>query len=145
MGTTSRFGALVLFVVIGFLVAVGPAALADGATPEAVTDEPLTVDYSAPSQVAETGISYNGTVTITNGGTALEAGEDYDWNATTGTVEWYNTSATTEGDVVDIDYTVYDTTEGTDGLADMSRIWLIPLALIAAAILGLAALRAVRG
>jgi len=137
----SKFGALVILVIVGFIVGVFPAALADGATTTTVTDESITVDYQNTTSVAEDGVSYNQTVTITVDGTTLTDGTDYDWNATTGAVTWYNTSATSDGETALIDYGVEQVTESSRQLADITTILLVVLALIFTLIMGMTAIK----
>lgn len=137
----SKFGALVILVIVGFIVGVFPATLADGATTTTVTDESITVDYQNTTSVAEDGVSYNQTVTITVDGTTLTDGTDYDWNATTGAVTWYNTSATSDGETALIDYGVEQVTESSRQLADITTILLVVLALIFTLIMGMTAIK----
>jgi len=145
MGDT-KFGALVLILVLGFLVAVGPAALADGATPTDVQDESLTVDYDTESNVSETGLEYGSNVTITNAtGAALQGGTDYEWDATVGNVTWYNTSATSEGELATNHYDVKQGSDENKQLADIVGILTLPLALLILLILGLTTVKVVNG
>lgn len=137
----SKFGALVILIVVGFLVGVAPAALADGAQTTAVTDESITVDYQNTTSVAENGVSYNASVTITADGTTLSEGTDYDWNATTGAVTWYNTSSTSDGQEALIDYGVDQLTDESRQLAQISKILLVILALIFTLIMGMTAIK----
>lgn len=132
----SKFGALVLLVLVGVVVGVLPAALADGAVPQAVGNEPITVDYSQPVSVDEDGVTYNETVTVRNSAGTELADTDYDWNATTGEVDWINTTATADGEQAHIDYTVNQITSTSQQLAQFIDIWTVPLALLAMLVLG---------
>jgi len=144
MGDT-KFGALVLIIVLGAIVALGPAALAEGAVVVAVTDESITVDYDREVSVNESGLEYNESVTITNDGTTLQEGADYEWNATTGNVTWYNTTSTSEGDEAQIDYEYEAVTEESQQLAQLISIFEIPLALLVLLLLGMSTVKAVNG
>jgi len=144
MGDT-KFGALVLIIVLGAIVALGPAALAEGAVVVAVTDESITVDYDREVSVNESGLEYNEPVTITNDGTTLQEGTDYEWNATTGNVTWYNTTSTSEGDQAEIDYEYEAVTEESQQLAQLVSIFEIPLALLVLLLLGMSTVKAVNG
>lgn len=145
MGDT-KFGALVLILVLGFLVAVGPAALADGATPTAVEDESLTVDYDTESNVSESGLEYGSNVTVQNStGATLQDGTDYEWDATAGNVTWINTSATSEGELATIDYEVEQVSNESKQLADIVGILTLPLALLILLVLGLTTVKVVNG
>lgn len=135
MGDT-KFGALVILVLIGVTVGVLPAAMADGASETTVTDEELTVDYDAESSVAESGDFYSEIVEIDNAGTTLEAGTDYTWNNEIGNVTWIDTTATTEGDTVAINYSAFDIDQEADGIAALVSLFQVPLALLGLLVLG---------
>lgn len=137
----SYFGGLVLLVIVGLIVVAVPAAMADGAEPNDVTGETIIVDYDKQTSVEHTGVEYNETVTIEANGATLEAGTDYDWHASTGNVTWYNTTATSNGDDGTIDYTVYQVSETSRSLGQISAIILWALAFCALGVLGMKALR----
>lgn len=139
MGDT-KFGALVLIAVIGFIVAGLPAALADGAQTETVTNESLTVDYGNESTVSLSGVTYSDTVEIVANDTTLEDGTDYEWNSTIGNVTWIDTSATSDGDDALINYSVDQVTAESQQYADVLSILVLPLALLITLLLGLSAI-----
>jgi len=139
----SKFGALVLIITIGFIVAGLPAALAEGAVSNSVGNEPITVDYSNESSVDESGVDYNSSVTITADGTTLEDGTDYVWDDSTGNVTWNDTAATTDGEQAYISYDVEQITDESNQLARIVSAYTLPLALLVLLILGLSAYAAV--
>lgn len=79
-------------------------------------EEMLTVDYNTPSAVNENSTveNYGDDPTLTNSSNGqLVAGTDYEWNATSGEVTWFNTSNTTSGESVDIIYRAHQRTGET--------------------------------
>lgn len=135
MGDT-KFGALIILLVIGFVVGVLPGAIADGAELTEVPDEQLTVDYDAESSVAVDGDFYSETVEIEKTGTPLEAGTDYFWNNDEGNVSWNDTTATTDGDTVTINYTAFAVSQTSEGIAALISVFEVPLALFGLLLLG---------
>lgn len=107
--------AVVVILLLGLAVpALGTAHTYAGTPFE--YEETLTVDYTDDSSVSENATveNYGTDPTLTNSsGTELVAGEDYDWNATSGNVTWFNTSNTTSGEAVDIEYQAYQRTDET--------------------------------
>lgn len=89
------------------------------ATVQGAENESVTVDYTNNSTVSADAVSFNETVTITSEGTTLTDGTDYEWYHETGTVEWYNTSSTTEGDTAWVDYTYQYRTQETEDVSGM--------------------------
>jgi len=79
-------------------------------------EETATVDYTTAYSVTQSATvdeRYRDAVTVTAGGTALVRGTDYRWNATSGNVTVLNTSNTTSGDAVDIEYAAFQRTGET--------------------------------
>lgn len=113
-------------VAVVLLIGVGAAALSSGyeasSTEVQVTDEQATINFSDPTTVSEgtRSLGWNETVNIeTDGGTQLEDGVDYEWDAENGTVTWYDTGSTTAGDTALIDYRYRDTDEQTESLGSI--------------------------
>lgn len=130
------FGVVVLVVIVALIATAGSAALVDGAKPTQIDDEPIVVDYDAPSTVDVEGVEYSETVNITvNGGTVAD-GTDYNWYPSNGTVVWENTAPTADGDNGTIDYTAYQVTDSSRKLAQISAALLIGAALVAVWIIG---------
>lgn len=78
--------------------------------------EDVSVDYTSDSEVAAnaTQEGYSESVTITtSSGDTLAAGSDYAWNASTGTISWYNTSNTTSGATATVEYGAHQRTANT--------------------------------
>lgn len=97
--------------VIAVLVAVvglaGASATQSGSY-SATASDTTTIQYNTTYSVSEpvdgSVDAYNDTVTITANNTTLEEGRDYQWDASNGSVEWLNSTATSDGDSATIDY-----------------------------------------
>jgi len=140
MGDT-KFGALVIFAVVGFLVAGGGSALVAGAQANAVDNESFSVDYTSDYSVAETGIEYRYEVTVRDKNfNELTRGIDYEWDESSGDVTMLDTSATNSGETAYVTYTVEQVTDESERYADLIGPLLVALALTAALILGLGSL-----
>lgn len=99
-----------LAVVFLFIVTVLPGlnfAANDNTTVLTVENESLTVNYSDPSAVdpAEEALGFEPNATVFNAsGAELANGTDYEWRPSNGTVAWFNTTATTDGESASITY-----------------------------------------
>lgn len=101
------FGVVAVLVILGVGVVAFTPAFAAGS--DRVSNvETLSVDYQDPQNVtqnvSEGGLPNADSVTVTNNGTELEPDIDYRWNETSGNVTFVNTSATSSGDDVEIQY-----------------------------------------
>lgn len=67
------------------------------------------------------GFSSNVTV-YNNSSTELVEGQDYEWNATDGSIFFYNTASTNDGDPFTITYTYFQNTEGVRELSGPIRV-----------------------
>ncbi len=89
--------------------------------------EAVTVDYSENTTVdnADTATSFydNETIQTDGGNTTLEDGIDYEWNTTTGEIQWLNTTATTDGDTATITYTYQYHGQTTSNIAALLQPW----------------------
>jgi hypothetical protein len=128
------FGVIALIIILGVGAVAFAPAYADGADRQSVTNESITVDYSGPQSVAESGLEYDDTVSVTNSsGAELAAGTDYDWNATAGNVTFQNTSATSDGETATISYQYreasaqHETRAGIAGFVGQALTWLLVL------------------
>lgn len=117
-----------IFAIVAVVLLIGVAGAALGqsdrqaAEPQSVTNESLTVNYSAPTAVdnGEPRYGWNDSVTVYNAsGNQLQDGTDYEWNSSTGEVTWFNTSATTDGETASISYTYEQRDATTAGLASL--------------------------
>ena len=123
MSSLWKVGVLLLLVV-AVLPALNLAYTDHSRTPHSVENESLTVDYDAPVPVDYDAPEYSGTVALTSSsGTNLTAGTDYTWNATTGTVMFLNTSATTAGNTAHIDYEYLERTQTTQLVSGSITPW----------------------
>lgn len=107
MSNIGKLGAVLVLLAVGSLAA---GASFSGATHVfTVTGESVTVDYDTDTTVsaADVAVSFYDNETIYNTTGNLAEGDDYEWNTENGTIDWNNTSQTTDGEVVSIDY-AYD-------------------------------------
>lgn len=99
------FGVVALLLILGIGAVAFAPAYAAGGERVSVANESITVDYSGTQSVDESGLQYDDSVTVRNSsGAVLDAGTDYEWNATDGSVAFQNTSATTDGSEAAISY-----------------------------------------
>ena len=106
--------AVVLAGVIGVAWAVGAEYQDAPETTHSVTDEAISADVgnwtSVDAPNYATGFEDNETITNSTGAT-LSEGSDYDWNASTGSIYWYDTSSVDDGEAMNVDYTYRTKTE----------------------------------
>jgi hypothetical protein len=128
------FGVIALIIILGVGAVAFAPAYVDGADRQSVTNESITVDYATPQSVSESGLEYDDTVTVYNSsGAQLDAGTDYEWNATSGNVTFQNTSATTDGETASISYQYraaseqHETRAGIAGFVGQALTWLLVL------------------
>lgn len=78
-------------------------------------EETLTVDYQNDSEVSENATveGYGEEPTIVANDQVLVQGTDYEWNASAGSVNWQNTTNTSDGDSAQITYRAYQRTPET--------------------------------
>jgi len=72
------------------------------------------VDYNNTTSVSQpaTAEGYSTNITITTeNGKVLNAGEDYQWNDSTGDINWTDNVNTNDGEAVTVDYAAYQRTE----------------------------------
>jgi len=119
-------GRLWTVVAIACVLALAVPVVNGGYTEAAGTDatDSTTIDYSADYQLATDGDGYVVERVNTSSATLTE-GEDYTVNGAT--IEWQNTSATTDGEAVDIQYQALqpdsDTRQGKQILGT-AGVWL---------------------
>lgn len=105
--------AVVLVGVMGIAWAVGAQYESAPETTTNVTDESIVADVGnwtaldAPDYAQD---HYDETITNSSGAT-LTNGTDYDWNASTGEIYWYDTSSVDDGETMQVDYTYSAKTE----------------------------------
>jgi hypothetical protein len=99
-----------------FVIGIGSAAWADVPRQSYdVSNESMTVEYGEykPVDPAEShrlqSAADNETVNVS--GTTLAEGTDYEWNASDGTIIFFDTSATSPGQTAEISYTYQGTTK----------------------------------
>lgn len=116
MPTRSTYVVLLVLIGVGLLFAGSlNVAYQQSGQQHTVENETHTIDYTAESSVnaPERAFSYNNTVTVAANGSTLSRGTDYEWNSSTGTLTWLNSTATTEGDTALVNYAYEAPTEGT--------------------------------
>lgn len=107
MANRGLFTFALLFLGLGLLFAGANVGYQQAVTDFNETNESITVDYSQTVQVDQTGdaFSYNDTVTVYNSSDAeLVEGDDYTWYASNGSVAWFDTANTTDGEQASISY-----------------------------------------
>jgi len=122
MPTRSTYTVLIVLIGVGLLFAGGMnVAYQHSGTQYTIANETHTVDYTADSSVntPERTFSHDNTVSVTANGSTLSRGTDYEWNSSTGTLTWLNTTATSEGDTALVDYAYEAPTEGTQERRDI--------------------------
>jgi hypothetical protein len=106
--------AIVLVGALGIAWAVGAQYQAAPETTEAVANEAATADVGNLTAVdaPDYAQKFEDNETITNStGATLQEGSDYDWNASTGEIRWYNTESVDDGESMSVDYTYTAKTE----------------------------------
>lgn len=122
----STLGKLATLSVLLVLIAIGTgAAYTNAAKTQTVTNESITVDYSAatPVDATDEAVSFGSSVTVFNSSdTQLTNGTDYTWHPSNGSVTWHDTSLTTDGETAAItyDYDVQD--DNTQAIAGVLRM-----------------------
>jgi len=106
--------AVILVAVLGIAWAVGAQYQQAPETTTNVTDEDVVADVGNWTAVdaPEHARSFGDDEVITNSsGTQLDEGSDYDWNASTGEIYWYDTSSVSDGETMQADYSYTSKTE----------------------------------
>jgi hypothetical protein len=106
--------AVILVAVLGIVWAVGAQYQAAPETTTNVTNEDVVADIGNWTAVdaPDHARSFGDDEVITNSnGTQLQEGTDYDWNASTGEVYWYDTSSVDDGETMQADYSYTSKTE----------------------------------
>lgn len=129
-GNIWHLAVVALFLVL-LLQAVG-VGYSDAAQTAGVTNESMTVNYSAPVSVANTSAhAYSDTVTIYNAsGSELVADTDYTWHSSNGSVSWANTTNTTDGETAAISYDYEYHSDETNGFMSLFESMAVPLGLL---------------
>lgn len=102
--------ALLLLVGIGVAWSAGAAYQDTPAKVHNVENETIEVNFSSQTAVDAPGYTlgfYENETVYNSSGAELEEGDDYQFNATTGEVTWYNTAELTDGESASISYS-YD-------------------------------------
>jgi hypothetical protein len=119
VGEARMLGAAVITVTLVLIVlnTIMSLGIIAGET-STVTNESITVDYGNLTYVSQDAGSYDSNVMVYDSGdTELTEGMDYDWYANNGSVGWYNTTETTDGETATITYSY--TTGGTGPYASV--------------------------
>jgi len=132
----STLGKLATLSVLLVLIALGTgAAYTDAVETTAVTNESITVDYSASTPVDATGeaVAFNSTVTVFNDSAVELVNEtDYTWHPSNGTVTWNDTGNTINGETATISYEYDAHTDETESVAAVLRtgLWVSGVGLL---------------
>ncbi len=112
MTKTFNIVATALFLVV--LLVGANAAYADSGQVSEIDNESITVDYSQDVAVDVDGHEYGDDEVVRNSNdTVLEEDVDYRWDAGNGTIEWINTSATSDGESASVSYSVEQRSQAT--------------------------------
>lgn len=123
-------------VVILFLAVVVPSlnfAANDNTVIETVDNESVTVDYSQASQVdpPTEAVSFEPNASVYNSSDAeLVNGTDYQWNPSDGTIDWFDTANTTDGESASVTYDYQARTQRTRDLSGVMEVIAVPLGLL---------------
>lgn len=120
---------IVLFVLVAS-VAFGTIVMADTASDSAARDAATVTNESISQQVGvwqfskqaleESTAGFNESVTAYNSnGAELTKGVDYEWNATDGTITYYNTQNVTDGATGSLSYTYFENTQEVQALSQI--------------------------
>ncbi len=105
----------VVILLLGLAVPTLATAYDYSGTPTPYSDEAV-VDYQNKTTVSANATleGYGERPVIVANGTTLTLGEDYVWNASSGTVTWLDTANTSDGDPAVIEYEAYQRTGETE-------------------------------
>lgn len=106
MPTRNTYGVLLVFIAAALLFGGLSVAYQNAGYQHTRTDHAVTVDYDQPTTLGpDRATGYSSSINVTVDGSQLEAGTDYAWNASNGTITWQNTTATQGGEMALVDYT----------------------------------------
>jgi hypothetical protein len=133
VGGIAAVGLFVAFLVAGSLAAMEGSQA--NARDFQVSSESLTVDYENTSTVtaSDRAIRFFDNETVRNSsGTVLSEGDDYRWNTSSGSIEWINSTDTTEGANATIAYGFTGWSETTGALRQTTSDYtaLLPYAIL---------------
>ena len=102
----------VVILLLGMAVPALATAHTYSGSPFEYTETVTVVDNGSTtvSENATNAEGYSETVTIVTKGTTLTEGDDYEWYPANGTIHWYNTQASNDGDDATITYSAYQRT-----------------------------------
>ena len=149
MTKTFNIVATALFLVV--LLVGANAAYADSGQVQDIDNESITVDYSQDVAVDKDGHDYGNDEIVRNStDSVLEAGTDYRWDASNGTIEWINTTATTDGEAASISYSVEQRSQATELAATVVQplghlVWISLFAAVLFGVLRIATLNGGKG
>jgi len=127
---------IVLFGVT-MLFGMGLNAGSDAALDTYNVTEGYTVDYTNNTTVANADAeALSDTITVVVNDTTLEDGTDYAWDSDSGTINWINTTATSDGDTASVTYEYDDYPETTQFSIDLVNIMIPVITLL---VIGVAA------
>jgi hypothetical protein len=117
----SAWGFLVVLVLVVLAAPILQVTYAEATATVAVADEPHTVDYTGLIEVAETGVAYGDSATVTvstanNSTRTLQPGTDYEWRPANGTVAFNSTGDTTSGQQAFVSYSYETRAAATDAV-----------------------------
>jgi hypothetical protein len=115
MPTRNPYSVILVFVAIAVLLGGLGVAYQAQAYEHDRTNVETTVDYDTNTTLGPNrALSYSDTINVTVNGSELNASDDYHWNATTGVINWQNTTATNDSDTVFVDYQFQAVSQATE-------------------------------
>jgi len=103
---------------LALLVPLSGTALVDSAAGFDASEN-TTVDYDVNYSLENDDVFSYTDNTVTAGGSELEAGTDYEFLNESGEINWINTTATTDGEDVQVQYSFEDATDRTKTQRDL--------------------------
>jgi len=98
--------------------------------------ETVSVDYQNESQLATDDVYNYTSVSVEANNQTLDEGTDYEFNESSATIRWLNTTATSSGDTATVTLQFYDHSEQTTTIATVFAllanplVWVLVLAVV---------------
>lgn len=125
------------FAVVAIFLAVGLTGLNhaanDNTTTLLVENESVTIDFQNASSVdpPQEALGFEPNATVFNSsGVELINGTDFRWHPSNGTIEWFDTANTSDGEAATVTYEFLARTERTRGINRVMNVVARPLALL---------------
>lgn len=105
MRSATVFELAVVVVGIVLFLTMASGAYADATVNKSIDNQTVTVDYTNDSQLdAVDVVEYRNATVFNSSGDELTEGTDYNYSKQNGSVDWINTTATTEGSTATVSF-----------------------------------------